>query len=64
MLYVWFILAGTFAGVCAGLFGVGGGLIIVPALVWILGAYGFTSEFIPHVSVGTPLATIIITSIS
>lgn len=63
-IYLWFVVAGAFAGVCAGLFGVGGGLIIVPALVWILGAYGFPSEFIPHVSVGTALATIIITSIS
>lgn len=64
MMYLWFAIAGAFAGVCAGLFGVGGGLIIVPALVWILGAYGFASEIIPHVSVGTALATIIITSIS
>ena len=36
MLYVWFVIAGAFAGVSAGLFGVGGGMIIVPALVWIL----------------------------
>ncbi|MCL1623032.1 sulfite exporter TauE/SafE family protein [Moraxella sp. Tifton1] len=64
MMYLWFVIAGAFAGVCAGLFGVGGGLIIVPALVWILAAYGFPSEIIPHVSVGTALATIIITSIS
>ena len=64
MVYLWFVIAGAFAGVCAGLFGIGGGLIIVPALMWILGAYGFPSEFIPHVSVGTALATIIITSIS
>lgn len=64
MMYLWFVIAGTFAGVCAGLFGVGGGLIIVPALVWILGAYDFPSEIIPHVAVGTALATIILTSIS
>lgn len=64
MMYVWFVIAGAFAGVCAGLFGVGGGLIIVPALVWILGAYGLPDQIIPHLSVGTALATIIITSIS
>ena len=29
MLYVWFVIAGAFAGVSAGLFGVGGGMIIV-----------------------------------
>ena len=64
MMYLWFLLAGTFAGVCAGLFGVGGGLIIVPALVWILAAYGMPAEVVPHVAVGTALATIILTSIS
>ena len=30
------LLAGAFAGTCAGLFGVGGGLIIVPVLMAIL----------------------------
>lgn len=63
MMYVWFVIAGAFAGVCAGLFGVGGGLIIVPALVWILMAYE-PSEVVSHVAVGTALATIIVTSIS
>ena len=64
MMYVWFVIAGAFAGVCAGLFGVGGGLIIVPALVWILTAYGVPSEVVAHIAVGTALATIILTSIS
>lgn len=63
-MYLWFVLAGAFAGVCAGLFGVGGGLIIVPALVWILTAYGMPSDVVAHVAVGTALATIILTSIS
>lgn len=64
MMYVWFVIAGAFAGVCAGLFGVGGGMIIVPALVWIFSAYGFSPEVVAHLAVGTSLATIIITSIS
>lgn len=64
MMYVWFMMAGMVAGLCAGLFGVGGGLIIVPALVWILSAYGMPIQIVPHVAVGTALATIIITSIS
>ncbi|STZ13929.1 Sulfite exporter TauE/SafE [Moraxella caviae] len=63
-MYAWFVIAGAFAGVCAGLFGVGGGLIIVPALVWILSAYGMPSDVVAHVAVGTALATIILTSIS
>ncbi|MDO4699471.1 MAG: sulfite exporter TauE/SafE family protein [Moraxella sp.] len=64
MMYLWFVLAGTIAGVCAGLFGVGGGLIIVPALVWILTAYGVPSDVVPHMAVATALATIVLTSIS
>ncbi|AAZ18990.1 probable integral membrane protein, DUF81 family [Psychrobacter arcticus 273-4] len=64
MLYVWFVIAGAFAGVCAGLFGVGGGMIIVPVLVWIFTAYHFSPEVVTHLAIGTSLATIIVTSIS
>lgn len=63
-LYVWFIIAGAFAGTAAGLFGVGGGMIIVPALLWIFSAYGFDPQVVAHLAVGTSLATIIVTSIS
>lgn len=61
---VWFVVAGVFAGLCAGLFGVGGGMIVVPALVWIFTAYGFAPEIVAHLAVGTSLATIMVTSIS
>lgn len=64
MMYLWFMLAGMFAGVCAGLFGVGGGLIIVPVLMAIFSAYGYSPDVITHLAVGTSLATIIVTSIS
>ncbi len=64
MLYVWFAIAGAFAGVSAGLFGVGGGMIIVPVLVWIFTAYHFPPEVITHLAIGTSLATIVVTSIS
>ena len=64
MLYVWFVIAGAFAGVSAGLFGVGGGMIIVPALVWIFTAYDFPLEVVTHLAIGTSLATIVVTSIS
>lgn len=64
MIYLWFVIAGTVAGLCAGLFGVGGGMVIVPALIWILMAYDFPPSIVAHVAVGTALATIILTSIS
>ena len=53
-----------FAGLMAGLFGVGGGLIIVPALVAIFSHLGFDTSVIVHLAIGTSLATIIFTSIS
>ncbi|OOS04649.1 hypothetical protein SAMN02745664_10344 [Moraxella cuniculi DSM 21768] len=64
MIYLWFVLAGSIAGLCAGLFGVGGGMVIVPALIWILAYYGIPNDIVPHIAVGTALATIILTSIS
>lgn len=64
LMYLWFLLAGAFAGICAGLFGVGGGLIIVPVLMAIFTVYGYPSEVITHLAVGTSLATIVVTSIS
>ncbi len=55
---------GAVAGVLAGLFGVGGGLIIVPALVFGFTQQGIGVEVLTHMAVGTSLATIIFTSIS
>jgi len=61
---VLYLSLGVFAGVLAGLLGVGGGLIIVPALVAIWQANGVHSAHIMHLAVGTSLATIVLTSIS
>ncbi len=47
------ILVGVAAGVCAGMFGIGGGLIIVPALVFF---FGMTQ----HSAVGTSLGSILL----
>lgn len=58
------LLVGVISGIAAGLLGVGGGLIIVPALLWVLAHAGFESAWLMHVAVGTSLATIVLTSIS
>lgn len=55
-------LLGIFAGLTAGLLGVGGGIIIVPVLIYSFTALGFSSDVLTHMAVGTSLATIIITS--
>lgn len=53
--------AGLFAGLVAGLFGIGGGAVIVPVLYFLLSGLGF-DETAQHVAVATSLATIIATS--
>lgn len=55
---------GIVAGILAGMLGIGGGVVIVPALVLILSAQNFPSEFIVITAVATSLCTIIFTSIS
>jgi uncharacterized membrane protein YfcA len=57
------LLAGAVAGVLAGLLGVGGGIVIVPALYHIFSYLGVDPEVRMHLAVGTSLATIIPTSI-
>ena len=64
MEFLLYMLLGAAAGVLAGLFGVGGGLIIVPVLVFSFTAQGFAPEVLTHLAVGTSLATIIFTSIN
>ncbi|WP_019409218.1 sulfite exporter TauE/SafE family protein [Pseudomonas psychrophila] len=64
MEFLLYLVLGGFAGVLAGLFGVGGGLIIVPVLVFSFTLQGFSHEVLTHLAVGTSLATIIFTSIN
>lgn len=54
--------AGLFAGFIGGLFGIGGGVVLVPALYYLFTALGVDEAVRMHVSVGTALSTIISTS--
>ena len=54
--------AGLAAGLIAGLFGIGGGVIIVPTLAFLFTALGY-GEVSMHMAVGCSLATIVATSI-
>jgi len=59
-----YLTLGAFAGVLAGMLGVGGGLVIVPVLAWVFLGLDFDAGVIMHLAVGTSLATIVFTSIS
>ncbi len=59
-----FLVTGACAGVLAGLFGVGGGLIMVPALAFVLPASGISDAVYMQVAIGTSLAVISATSVS
>lgn len=63
----WFLLVyplvGIISGFLAGLLGIGGGLVIVPALMLILPLQGLPADGIAHSAVATSLATVIVTSL-
>lgn len=55
---------GVISGILAGLLGVGGGIVIVPVLFWVLTLFHFPASVTSHLAVATSLAVIIPTSIS
>lgn len=63
MEFLLYLALGGCAGVLAGLFGVGGGIIIVPVLVFSFTLQGFHTSVLTHLAVGTSLATIVFTSV-
>ena len=58
------LAASVLGGLLAGLLGVGGGIVIVPALFWLFTLIEFDPALSMHMAVATSLATIIATSIS
>lgn len=65
LIYMALILlaVGAGAGLSAGMFGIGGGAIIVPALYYVFGALGYSQDVSMHCAVATSAATIIVTSL-
>lgn len=54
--------ASAFAGVLAGLFGVGGGIVLVPVFFFVLTGLGFDTPMLMQICLATSLASIIFTS--
>ncbi len=59
-----YLALGAVAGVLAGLLGIGGGLVLVAALVWLLPSQGVPVEYAVHVALATALASIVMTGLS
>ena len=55
--YLLFPLLGIFAGVMAGLLGIGGGLVIIAALAWLLPLFGIPQDAAMHAALATSLAS-------
>ncbi len=63
-LFLLSMLIGLIAGVLAGLFGLGGGVLIVPALFWLFTVQQFPADLLMIMAVATSLATIVFTAIA
>ncbi|HNS99412.1 MAG TPA: sulfite exporter TauE/SafE family protein [Polyangiaceae bacterium] len=63
-LVVMYSTVGAVAGVLAGLLGIGGGLVIVPMLVFCFGLQSIADEHTMHLALGTSMASIVFTAFS
>lgn len=64
LLVIELLVLGTVTGFLAGLLGIGGGMIMVPFITFILDAKGFPAEHAVKMAIATSLATICFTSLS
>ncbi len=62
--YLAYLLLGAFVGIFAGMFGIGGGAILVPVLLFLFDAQHFPADNLLHLALGTSMATIIFTSLA
>jgi uncharacterized membrane protein YfcA len=61
---LFYLAVGALAGLLSGLFGIGGGIVVVPLLAWSFPHQGFAEERAMVMAVATSLATIVFTSLS
>ncbi|PHQ81503.1 MAG: hypothetical protein COB66_02050 [Coxiella sp. (in: Bacteria)] len=62
ILFIYFLLGGI-TGLCAGLLGIGGGIIVVPALAYIFHHDHMPAMYVMHLAVGTSLAIMVSTTL-
>ncbi len=59
-----YLVLGAVVGFLGGLFGIGGGTILVPVLLFLFDAQHFPTDHLLHLALGTSMATIIFTSLA
>jgi len=64
VIWIDYAVIGLLAGFLAGYLGIGGGLVLVPALSWLFARDPATVEIAVHMAVATSLATMLLTSLS
>ncbi|MDT7526119.1 sulfite exporter TauE/SafE family protein [Pseudidiomarina sp. GXY010] len=62
--WLWCLAGGMVAGLLAGMLGIGGGLVIVPLLIYLLPILGVAPDLVVQMAVATSLATIVMTTSS
>ena len=59
-----YVIAGAVVGFVSGLFGIGGGVVVVPVLLPVFQAQGLSMDVAMHMAIGSSLATIVLTGLS
>ena len=63
-IWLWCLGGGALAGLLAGLLGIGGGLVVVPLLIYLLPILGVAPDIVVPSAIATSLATICMTTAS
>ncbi len=63
-LFLAFLVLGAISGLLAGLFGIGGGMVIIPALVFLLPKSGIPNDLVMTMALGTSFSTIVVNTFS
>ncbi len=58
------LVLGSISGFLAGLLGIGGSMLMVPVMTWVMARQGVPAGYVVHAAIGTSLATICVSSLS